>query len=95
MKRTKEAYFRPNPNVQQTQESSGLTFLIGEDHSYYDRDRHYKELQREYLNEQMQEKQRIKENEKKTNEMFDQQLLRNTHQRGQLEMEKHHRLHEV
>ena len=84
MKRTKEAYFRPNPNVQETKESSGLTFLIGEDHSYYDREKHFRDMQREHLNEQMQEKQRIKENEKKTNQMFDQQLLQNTHHRGQL-----------
>lgn len=41
----------------------------------------------------MQEKQRIKENEKKTNQMFEQQLLANTHHRGQLEMEKHQRIH--
>ena len=50
MKRTKEAYFRPNPNVQQTQESSGLTFLIGEDHYFYDRERQQKGMQQEYLN---------------------------------------------
>lgn len=43
----------------------------------------------------MQEKMRIKDNEKKTNQMFDQQLLQNTHHRGELEMEKHHRLHKV
>ena len=41
----------------------------------------------------MEEKKRIKENEKNTNKMFDQQLLQNTHHRGQLEMEKHDRLH--
>jgi hypothetical protein len=35
MKRTKEAYFRENPTFQQTQKSSGITFVIGEDPAYY------------------------------------------------------------
>ena len=39
MKRTKEAYYRQNPSLDQTKESSGLTFLIGEDNTYYDRTR--------------------------------------------------------
>jgi hypothetical protein len=37
MKRTKEAYFRPNPTLHQTQDSSGLTFLLGEDHPHQER----------------------------------------------------------
>jgi hypothetical protein len=31
MKRTKEAYYRENPSFEQTQLSSGVTFVIGED----------------------------------------------------------------
>jgi hypothetical protein len=53
MKRTKEAYYRPNPNFQETQQSSGVTFVIGEDENYHDRTRHYQKLQKEFLDEQV------------------------------------------
>lgn len=46
MKRTKEAHYRPNPSHDQTKESSGLTFLIGEDTPYYDRTRENQKLQK-------------------------------------------------
>ena len=46
MKRTKEAYYRENPSFQQTQHSSGVTFVIGEDESYHDRTKHYQNLQK-------------------------------------------------
>lgn len=95
MKRTKEAYFRPNPSHAETQQSSGLTFLIGEDEPYYERNKHFQNMQREFLDEQIEEKKRIQNNTKTTNQMFDQQLLQNTHHRGQLEMEKHQRLHQM
>jgi|688.fasta_scaffold2744085_1 hypothetical protein len=39
MKRTKEAYFRENPSVEQTKEISGVTFVIGEDLDYHERTR--------------------------------------------------------
>jgi len=46
MKRTKEAYFRENPNFQQTQQSSGVTFVIGEDENYHERTRNFQKLQK-------------------------------------------------
>jgi hypothetical protein len=49
-------------------------------------------LQKEYLDEQMKEKNQIKSNVRNTNNMFDQQMLENTKQRGQLEVEKKNRL---
>jgi hypothetical protein len=35
MKRTKEAYFRPNPTQLETQNLSGVTFVFGEDNNYH------------------------------------------------------------
>ena len=46
MKRTKEAYYRENPSFQQTQHSSGVTFVIGEDENYHERTKHYQHLQK-------------------------------------------------
>jgi hypothetical protein len=46
MKRTKEAYYRENPTIEQTKESSGVTFVIGEDVNYHDRTREYQRLQK-------------------------------------------------
>ena len=84
MKRTKEAYYRENPSFQETQLSSGVTFVIGEDSAYYDRTREYQKLQKEFLDEQVEQKKQIKAAQKQTASQFDQQLLQNTHQRGQL-----------
>ena len=56
MKRTKEAYYRENPTHGETQDSSGVTFVIGEDLSYHERTRQNQRLQKEYLDQQVQEK---------------------------------------
>jgi hypothetical protein len=39
MKRTKEAYFRPNPDEKEVVDSSGVVTMIGEDNPFYDRKR--------------------------------------------------------
>ena len=95
MKRTKEAYYRENPSFEQTQLSSGVTFVIGEDQAYYDRTREFQKLQKEFLDEQVEQKKLINNAQKQTSSQFDQQLLLNTHQRGQLDMEYKQRSHEV
>lgn len=66
MKRTKEAYYRENPTFEQTQLSSGVTFVIGEDSSYYDRTRENQKLQKQFLDEQVEQKKMIKESQKQT-----------------------------
>jgi phage terminase Nu1 subunit (DNA packaging protein) len=61
-----------------------VTFVIGEDHDYHARTREYQRLQKEFLDEQVEQKKLIKESQKLTHQQFDQQLLHNTHHRGQL-----------
>ena len=95
MKRTKQAYYRQNPDFGQTVDSSGVTFVIGEDIDYHQRTREYQRLQKEYLDEQVDQKKQIKATQNHTKANFDNQLLHNTHQRGQLELLKKERLHEV
>lgn len=46
MKRTKEAFFRENPTVHETKDSSGVTFVIGEDINYHERTREFQRLQK-------------------------------------------------
>ena len=95
MKRTKEAHYQPNPTYNQTSSTSGATFFFGEDQNYHHRTRENQKLQKEYLDQQVETNRRLKEMEKLTKDQFDNQLLKVTQQRGQLEMNKHQRLHEM
>ena len=52
-----------------------MTFVIGEDHDYHARTREYQRLQKEFLDEQVEQKKLIKESQKLTHQQFDQQLL--------------------
>ncbi|CAD8195130.1 unnamed protein product [Paramecium octaurelia] len=85
MKRTKETIFRQHPDWQQRQGISGLKEFDGEDLQYDARNKYNKEQQKQWIQEQIQEKKRKQEQEKAEEMAYAQQTLEINRFRGMLQ----------
>ncbi|KRX10226.1 hypothetical protein PPERSA_07311 [Pseudocohnilembus persalinus] len=87
MKRTKEAYFRPHQQPEQTEGMSGLREFDGEDLAFDSRRQYQKQQQKFWLEQQMQENKMKKLQEKQEEQAYAIQTMEINRMRGMLEDE--------
>jgi hypothetical protein len=85
MKRTKEAFFRVHPHTAGREAVSGCREFDGEDLDYYERKKFYNDKQRQWLDQQLQEKREEQARQKFDDRVFAEQQKRINEMRIKLE----------
>ncbi|KAM3138235.1 hypothetical protein pb186bvf_009714 [Paramecium bursaria] len=85
MKRTKESFFREHPEWEKRQGLSGLREFDGEDLQYDARNKYNKDLQKQWIQQQVEEKRQKDAQEKAEEQAYAQQTLEINRFRGMLQ----------
>ena len=88
MKRTKEAFHWAHPQFQERKDLSGCTYFEGEDLTYEDRQRFQAKGQKQWIQEQIREKELIKQKAAEEKANYAKQSCTINRMRGRLQEEQ-------